>query len=137
VGCRALVSEGWAGLGRVPLPEGVLAIGSVSHARLFPRVAAVVHHGGAGTTTTAARARVPQIVVPHVLDQVYWGRRVEALGLGPPAIRRTRLTAERLAEAIREAILNEVIQERARELGSAILARVAADGDPARHFETA
>jgi UDP:flavonoid glycosyltransferase YjiC (YdhE family) len=136
-GCRALVSEGWAGLGWTPLPEGVLAIGAVSHARLFPRVAAVVHHGGAGTTTTAARAGVPQVVVPHVLDQIYWGRRVEALGLGPPAIPRTKLTPERLAAAIREALENEVVQERARELGAAILARVAADGDPARHFEIA
>jgi UDP:flavonoid glycosyltransferase YjiC (YdhE family) len=134
-GCRALVSEGWAGLGWAPLPEGVLAIGTVSHAHLFRRVAAVVHHGGAGTTATAARAGVPQILVPHVFDQIYWGRRVAALGLGPPAIPRTQLTAERLAQAIREAIDNEVIQERARGLGAAILARVAADGDPARHFE--
>jgi vancomycin aglycone glucosyltransferase len=136
-GCRALVSEGWAGLGWTPLPEGVLSIGSVSHARLFPRTAAVVHHGGAGTTATAARAGVPQIVVPHVFDQIYWGRRVAALGLGPPAIPRTQLTAERLADAIREALENEVIRERASQLGAAILARVAADGDPARHFELA
>jgi UDP:flavonoid glycosyltransferase YjiC (YdhE family) len=136
-GCRALVSEGWAGLGWTPLPEGVLAIGTVSHARLFPRTAAVVHHGGAGTTATAARAGVPQIVVPHVFDQIYWGRRVAALGLGPPAIPRTQLTAERLAEAIREALENEVIRERASQLGAAILARVAADGDAARHFELA
>jgi len=135
VGCRALVSEGWAGLAQHPLPEGVLAIGSVSHARLFPRLAAIVHHGGAGTTTTAARAGVPQIVVPHLFDQIYWGERVAILGLGPPPIRRTRLSAECLAVALREALENEVIQERARELGVRLRDQLARDGDPARHFE--
>jgi UDP:flavonoid glycosyltransferase YjiC (YdhE family) len=137
VGCRALVSEGWAGLGQQPLPEGVLAIGSVSHARLFPRLAAVVHHGGAGTTTTATRAGVPQVVVPHIFDQIYWGERVAALGAGPPPIPRSRLTAERLAAALREALENEVIQERARELAGRLEAWRAQAADPARHFERA
>jgi UDP:flavonoid glycosyltransferase YjiC (YdhE family) len=134
-GCRALVSEGWAGLGQQPLPEGVLAIGSVSHASLFPRLAAVVHHGGAGTTTTATRAGVPQIVVPHIFDQIYWGERVAALGAGPPPIPRTQLNAERLAAALREALENEVIQERARELAGRLEARRAEAADPARYFE--
>jgi vancomycin aglycone glucosyltransferase len=49
---------------------------------LFTRVAAVVHHGGAGTTTTAARAGVPQVVVPQIADQPYWASRVAALGIG-------------------------------------------------------
>ena len=135
VGCRALVSEGWAGLGQQPLPEGVLAIGSVSHARLFPRMAAIVHHGGAGTTTNAARAGVPQIVVPHLFDQIYWGERVSALGLGPPQIRRTRLSAEGLAAALREVLENEVIQERAQTLAGRLAAWRAQAGDPARHFD--
>jgi UDP:flavonoid glycosyltransferase YjiC (YdhE family) len=135
VGCRALISEGWAGLGEGPVPEGVLAIGSVSHAQLFPRLAAVVHHGGAGTTTNAARAGVPQIVVPHLFDQIYWGERVRALGLGPPPIRRSRLSAEKLAAALREALENEVIQERAREMAGRLRAWRAQAGDPARHFE--
>ncbi len=134
-GCRALVSEGWAGLGRLPLPEGVLAIGSVSHARLFPRMAAIVHHGGAGTTTTAARAGVPQIVVPHLFDQIYWGERVSTLGIGPPQIRRTQLSAERLASALREVLENELVQERAQTLAARLAAWRAQAADPALHFE--
>ena len=69
-GCRALIGSGWADLGGGPLPEGVMAVGAVSHPSLFARCAAVVHHGGAGTTTTAARAGVPQVVIPHIADQV-------------------------------------------------------------------
>ena len=121
--------------GAQPLPEGVLAIGSVSHARLFPRMAAIVHHGGAGTTTTAARAGVPQIVVPHLFDQIYWGERVTALGLGPPQIRRTQLSAEGLAAALREVLDNEVIQERAQALAGRLAAWRAQAADPAQHFD--
>ena len=134
-GCRALVSEGWAGLGQQPLSADVLAIGAVSHARLFPRMAAIVHHGGAGTTTTAARAGVPQIVVPHLFDQIYWGERVSALGLGPPQIRRTRLSAERLAAALREVLENEVIQERAQALAGRLEAWRTQAADPTQHFD--
>jgi UDP:flavonoid glycosyltransferase YjiC (YdhE family) len=117
LGLRAVVSQGWAGLAAGALPANVFATGPVSHAALFPRTSVVVHHGGAGTTTTAARAGVPQIVVPHLLDQYYWGRRVSELGLGPPAIRRTRLDAGRLAEALASVLDNDVVHERARQVG--------------------
>jgi vancomycin aglycone glucosyltransferase len=117
LGCRALISRGWAELGAVALPENVMAVGAVSHARLFPRVAAVVHHGGAGTTHTAARAGVPQVVIPHVLDQYYFARRVHELGVGPPAIARKRLSVSRLVETLRATLDNEPLADRAAELG--------------------
>jgi vancomycin aglycone glucosyltransferase len=80
IGCRALISRGWAELGDDALPGHVSLVDDVSHARLFSRTAAVVHHGGAGTTHSAARAGVPQLVVPHLLDQFYFARRVHELG---------------------------------------------------------
>jgi vancomycin aglycone glucosyltransferase len=131
LGRRALLARGWAGLGEGPLPEGVFLLGPVSHARLFPRVAAVVHHGGAGTTTTAARAGVPQVVVPHVLDQFYWAIRVARLGLGPPPLRRTRLTARRLASVLEATLDNELLAERARAFGKGLRDAVARAPSPA------
>jgi len=127
-GQRALLGSGWAGIGEGPLPEGVMTIGSVSHASLFSRCAAVVHHGGAGTTTTAARAGVPQVVVPHVLDQFYWAQRVTALGIGVMAGRRRGLGVGALAEAIRAVAGNELVEERARELGARLREERAARG---------
>jgi len=126
-GCRALISEGWAALGAGALPEGVMPLGAVSHAALFPRVAAVVHHGGAGTTTTAARAGAPQIVVPHLLDQHYWAQRVQQLGIGAPPIRRRHLTADRLAETLAATLDNELVAERAERLGARLRGQLGAD----------
>jgi len=83
---------------------------------LFPRVAAVVHHGGAGTTQAAAVAGVRQLLVPHLVDQFFWARRVHALGLGPRAIRRGRLSARRLAAALRDCVGDARYGQRARAL---------------------
>lgn len=82
LGRRVLVSRGWAELGLVEGDEDCFAVGEANHGALFPRVAAVVHHGGAGTTAKAARAGAPQVVVPQMADQPYWAERVAALGIG-------------------------------------------------------
>jgi vancomycin aglycone glucosyltransferase len=81
-GRRAIVSRGWADLALVDGAPDCLSIGEVNQQALFTRVAAVVHHGGAGTTTAAARAGVPQVVIPQHYDQPYWAGRVRDLGIG-------------------------------------------------------
>lgn len=81
-GRRVLLGRGWAGLGPADDGDDCFAVGEVNQQALFGRVAAVVHHGGAGTTTTAARAGVPQVVVPQGGDQSYWAARVAGLGIG-------------------------------------------------------
>ncbi len=130
LGRRAIVSAGWAGLGAVPLPSSVCTIGPVSHTALFPRVAAVVHHGGAGTTTTAARAGTPQVLVPHVFDQFYWARRVEALGIGVGHVARRRLSFADLRDALASVLDAEIVSERAREIAARLRRDVDAAPDP-------
>ena len=44
--------------------KNVLVTGGVSHEWLFPKVAAIVHHGGAGTSAASFRAGVPSLVTP-------------------------------------------------------------------------
>jgi vancomycin aglycone glucosyltransferase len=74
---------------------------------LFPRVAAVVHHGGAGTTTAAALAGVPQVVVPNHYDQPYWARQVERLGIGT-AHASGMPTADSLLRALEHTLRSDV-----------------------------
>jgi vancomycin aglycone glucosyltransferase len=122
LGCRALISRGWAELGGVSLPDSVMMIDPVAHQTLFPRVAAVVHHGGAGTTHAAARAGVPQIVLPHVLDQFYFARRVADLGVGPPGLVRRKLTVDKLTDLLDATLDNEFLAERAKALAEELRA---------------
>jgi vancomycin aglycone glucosyltransferase len=108
LGRRAIVSRGWAELSFIDGRNDCMSIGDVNHERLFGRVAAIVHHGGAGTTIAAARAGRPQVVVPHNYDQYYWARRVTKLGIGARGPQAKDLTAEGLIEALRASLRPEV-----------------------------
>jgi UDP:flavonoid glycosyltransferase YjiC (YdhE family) len=119
---RAVILSGWGGLETAGLPAHAIAVDSVPFSWLFPRCAAVVHHGGAGTTAAGLRAGVPSVVIPFFGDQPFWGRHVAELGVGPAPIPRRKLTAERLARTIEIAVGDAGMRRRAAELGTAIRA---------------
>jgi vancomycin aglycone glucosyltransferase len=111
------VSRGWAELAPGDAGADCLAVGDVNHQALFPRVAAVVHHGGAGTTTAAARAGTPQVVAPQHYDQHYCAGRVRELGIG--AADASAPTAASLTAALSRALAPE-IAARSRALAAVI-----------------
>lgn len=117
---RAILQAGWAGIGETQLPSHIFLLDVAPHSWLFPRMSAVVHHGGAGTTAESLRAGVPPVIVPHMADQPFWGSRVAALGVGPAPIRRDRLTVENLTSAIRQTTGDPRMRELAAELGAKI-----------------
>ena len=116
-GQRVIISKGWQELKGSVTGDDVFVADEAPHALLYPKVRAVIHHGGAGTTATAARAGVPQILIPHMTDQFYWANRVYITENGPKPIWRSRLTTRRLTKAIGEATTNGHIIRRARTLG--------------------
>jgi sterol 3beta-glucosyltransferase len=118
--CRGVLASGWGGLKAGDLPETVHLLGRVPHDWLFPRVAAVVHHGGAGTTAAGLRAGRPTVVCPFFGDQPFWGRRVHKAGAGPAPVPQTNLTAEPLAAALREATGSLEVRQGAAALGKKI-----------------
>jgi sterol 3beta-glucosyltransferase len=121
-GQRGVLHTGWGAIQNVPRSDQVFPVGSVPHEWLFPRMAAVVHHGGAGTTGAALRAGIPSVVVPFGGDQPFWGRRTAELGVGPRPIARKKLTAECLADAIRVAVTDPAMRDRSAALGAQIQA---------------
>lgn len=121
-GQRAILLGGWAAAPDLDLPDSIYTIDSAPHDWLFPRVTAVVHHGGAGTTAAGLRAGRPSVIIPFFGDQPYWGQRVHALGTGPQPIMRSALTANRLADAINQAATDQAMRSWAAELGEHISA---------------
>ncbi len=130
-GQRGIIAAGWGGFDNANLPDTIFALDSVPHAWLFPRMAAVVHHGGAGTTAAGFRAGVPSVLVPHMGDQLFWAKRVTELGVGPQPIPRRKLTSARLAAAITAATTDRNMQARAAALGE----RIRAEDGVARTIE--
>jgi len=119
---RAVLLSGWGGLKKENLPNSIFMIDSIPHSWLFPKMSAVVHHGGASTTAAGFRAGVPSIIIPYFGDQPFWGQRAADLGVGSKPIPRQKLTADRLADAIQEVTTDQAMKIRAAELGKRIQA---------------
>lgn len=119
-GLRGVLASGWGGIAAGDLPESVHLLDQVPHDWLFPRVAAVVHHGGAGTTAAGLRAGRPTVVSPFFGDQLFWGRRVQEAGAGPAPVSQQNLTPGQLATVLREATGNPEIRQSAEALGRKI-----------------
>ena len=119
---RDIIATGGGGMEASNLTETIFKIDKVPHTWLFPRVSSVVHHGGAGTTAAGFCAGIPTIVSPFLADQPYWGERVYALGVDTKPIPQKKLTAKKLAEALREVTTNQVIRQNAATLGQKIRA---------------
>nr|WCO03958.1 Ctg10_386 [Cystobacter sp.] len=101
--------------GRSEFPASVYVDDNLPHDWLFPRVKAVVHHGGAGTTGAVASAGVPSVIVPAFFAQDVWGHVVRQKGVGTLLPRR-ELRVDSLVAALREVAQPHVV-ERARALG--------------------
>lgn len=116
-GVRAILEPGMAELGATALPPGVIVADSIPHSWLLPRVAALVHHGGAGTSGAVFQSGKPSVFVPHIFDQYLWGARAARLGVAPKAIPARDLTSDALAQAIRRTVDDAGMRQKAARLG--------------------
>lgn len=119
---RAVIAEGWSGYKPGKLPDNIFAVDAVPHDWLLPQMAASIHHGGAGTTGASLRAGIPQIVVPFVGDQFFWGLQVEKRGVGPKRIPHAKLTAGALGDAVATVLNDQPMRKRAAEMGGRVRA---------------
>ncbi len=115
---RGIILSGW-GSAKRESTDDVLYLESAPHDWLLPKCKMVVHHGGAGTTSAALCAGIPQIVVPFMADQPFWGSRVHAIGVAPKPIRVNQLSVDKMVRAMAEAE-SKAILERAQATGQRI-----------------
>jgi sterol 3beta-glucosyltransferase len=125
---RAVIQSGWANLATGAGHPDVLTIASAPHQWLFPKMAAVVHAAGAGVTGAGLRAGVPTVPVPAVNDQPFWADRLVKLGVSPGAVRFQKLSAERLASLVQQALANPSYRNAAQRISE----RIADEDAPAR-----
>ena len=119
-GRRAVIGKFWDAPSDYSTANDIFFIQKYPHLKLFPKMAAIIHHGGAGTTATSAISGVPQIIVPHLLDQYYWGSRVHRSKLGPEPIWRSKLTSNKLAAAIDICVSDENLKQNAKKASKII-----------------
>jgi UDP:flavonoid glycosyltransferase YjiC (YdhE family) len=118
-GRRVVFSPGWSNIDRAALPDNFFVARDVPHEWLFPRVRLAIHHGGAGTTHTAARAGVPQVILPFGGDQFFWAARVAARGAAAKTSRKAAGNAAAISRMIAFADRDST-RRNARDLGEAM-----------------
>jgi vancomycin aglycone glucosyltransferase len=120
---RAIVHESVVSLASAFAPAAdVFVTGDLPHSVLLPRMSACVHHGGYGTTIEAARAGIPQVIIPHLGDQFHHANRAAELGIAALPISLQNVSASRIARAL-EFTREPATVAAAREFGTALLSR--------------
>ncbi|KAJ3214901.1 Sterol 3-beta-glucosyltransferase [Clydaea vesicula] len=122
---KAVLSKGWSSRGKIQeekkaeieYPSCMYPLDKVPHDWLFPKVAAVVHHGGAGTTAAGIRAGKPTVIKPFFGDQYFWADRISELGSGCFI---KNLSVDKLANALILVTTESKIKEKAKLLGEKV-----------------
>ncbi|WP_224007835.1 glycosyltransferase [Aureimonas sp. SA4125] len=116
-GQRGIISTGGGGLEACAVSDAILCIEEAPHEWLFPRVAAVVHHGGSGTVAASLCAGKASVVCPKFGDQPFWARRLQALGAAPEPLPFRLLSAESLAVRLETVAAQPEYARRAGSIG--------------------
>lgn len=86
---------GWRGPAPQDPPENFHIRSFVPLSALLPHADLFIHHAGVGTLAEGIRAGIPQIALPHIVQQKGLGKCIETLGLGYSLETKT-LTADQL-----------------------------------------
>ncbi len=101
----------------------IMFIREVPHDWLFPRVRAVVHHGGVGTTAIGLKYGKPSLIIPFSGDQPFWAEQVRKAGCGPKPIARNHITIRNMTKALLDLTNNKTYYENARRIGEELTNR--------------
>jgi UDP:flavonoid glycosyltransferase YjiC (YdhE family) len=101
------------------LPEGIVAFDYAPFSLLFPRAAAIVHHGGIGTTGQAMRSGRPSLIMPCAWDQPDNAERAARLGIAR-TITRNRYDPHRVSAELRILLDDPAYSHRAAEVATKV-----------------
>jgi len=96
--------------------DNFICANNVPHAWLFPRMAFILHHGGAGTCGAALSAGVPNTAIPFSVDQFFWAKRLSKLGVGPSAPPNNRWAEKNISDLIDDGMSDPLYKERVMDI---------------------
>jgi len=98
--------------------ELIYFVSQIPYDWVFPRMHAVMHHGGSGTTHLALKNGCATLIIPHFIDQFVWNEIISDLGLGPLGIQISRLNNKNLERKVLELLRDKNYKERSERIGS-------------------
>ncbi len=85
---------------------------------VFPKMYAVIHHGGSGTTHMALKSGCATMIIPHIIDQFAWNGIIHELGAGPKGDKIGKLTVKNLEPKIQDLWNNAHYKAKAETIGT-------------------
>ena len=98
--------------------ELIYFVSQIPYDWVFPKMYAVIHHGGSGTTHLALKYGCATLIIPHFIDQFIWDEIISELGLGPKGIKISRITNKNLEPKVLELLNNKSFKERSERIGN-------------------
>ena len=117
----ALLNGGGGGLVRLPEYQDhplLHFVDRIPYDWMLPRAGAMIHHGGAGTTHSSLKHGLPTLIIPHIIDQYVWNRRVDELGAGPLGVPVRKLDRVNFGKLVTDLLSESRYRARAEELGA-------------------
>ncbi len=119
---RFIIIKGWSDW-TIEDSEKIMVVGSASFDALFPRMKAIIHHGGIGTTAECLRAGKPMFICPPVYpfgDQFFWGELAYKQGVAVKPVPLSRLNEKKFIKAVTELVSNQTLYQNSELLSAKI-----------------
>lgn len=111
----AIINTSWGGLEQTDeCPDNIHFVSNIPYDWIFPKMDAVIHHGGSGTTHTALKYACPSLIIPHILDQFFWNNIISKLHLGPKGISIKNLNEKNFESKLLDLMTNESYKRNTR-----------------------
>lgn len=111
-------SGGLTALETFKLQPNFLFVDQIPYEWIFPKVHAVIHHGGSGTTQMALKYGLPSLIIPHIIDQYVWNDLIFKYKLGPKGISINNVKPEILTDLILSVYKNNNYKFNAQQMAS-------------------
>jgi UDP:flavonoid glycosyltransferase YjiC (YdhE family) len=92
-------------------------VSQVPYDWFFPKMYAVIQHGGSGTTHLAIKYGCATMAIPHFIDQFVWDSIIPELGVGPRGLNVSRMTVKNLEPKILDLLTDRSFKENSERIG--------------------
>jgi len=97
--------------------ELIYFVSQISYDWIFPKMYAVIQHGGAGTTHLAIKYGCATMIIPHFMDQFVWDKITFNMGVGPKGVKISKITIKNLEPKVLELFNNKSFKEKSAKIG--------------------
>ncbi|TFH38705.1 MAG: glycosyltransferase [ANME-2 cluster archaeon] len=98
--------------------ELIYFVSQISYDWIFPKMYAVIQHGGCGTTHLAIKYACATMIIPHFMDQFVWDKIIFDMGIGPKGVSISRITNKNLEPKVLELLNNKSFKEKSVKIGN-------------------